>query len=62
MRGRGQKDRHVQLVRQPLQAGNMVGVLVGNQDRGNFFGPFAERRQPLESLAPRKTGIHQNAG
>ena len=43
MRRRGQEDRHVQLGRQPLQSGNMVGVLVGNQDRGNFLHALAER-------------------
>ncbi len=67
MRRRGQKDRHVQLCRQTLQAGNVVGVLVGNQDRGNFLGALiilitiSERPQPLESFAAGKTGIHQNA-
>ena len=63
MRRRGQKDRHIQLGRQPLQAGNMVGVLVRNQDRGNFLGalPSDQRPQPLESFAAGKTGIHQNA-
>src|SRR5208282_5044232 len=37
MRRRSQKDRDVQLGRQPLQPGNMVGVLVRNQDRGNVI-------------------------
>ena len=40
---RGQEDRHVQFCRQPLQAGNMVGVLVRDQDRGDFLGALAKR-------------------
>ena len=61
MRRRGQEDRDVQFCRQPLQAGNMVGVLVRDQDRGDFLGALAKRPQPLESFAARQTGIHQNA-
>ena len=58
---RGQEDRHVQFCGQPLQAGNMVGVFVRDQDRGNFLGALAQRPQPLASFAARQPGIHQNA-
>src|SRR5271166_3605366 len=40
----------------------MVGVLVGNQNGGDFFGALTERPQPLEGFAARQTGIHQNTG
>ena len=55
MRRRGQKDRHIQLGCQPLQAGNMVGVLMRNQDRGNFLGALARaRRSRLKVSRPER--------
>jgi hypothetical protein len=73
MRGRGQKHRYIQLGRQALQAGNVVGVLMGDQNRRDFFHApvttititiiitITEGLQALEGLAAGKTGIHQNA-
>jgi len=58
---RGQEDRNVQLYGQPLQAGNMVGVLVRNHDGGDFLGALAQGPQPLESFAAGKASIHQNS-
>ena len=58
---RSQEDRHIQFCGQPLQSGNMVGVFVRDQDRGNFLGALAQRPQPLASFAARQPGIHQNS-
>ena len=39
----------------------MVGVLVRDQDRGNFLGALAKRTQPFKGFTAGNPGINQNA-
>ena len=57
----GQVDGNIQLLCQALESGNMVGVLVRDQDGGNFFGALAKTFQTLKSFAAGEAGIDQNA-
>src|SRR5258708_37859844 len=58
---RSQKVRHVQLGGQPLQARDVVGVFVRDQDGGEILRSLTQRAQALESLATGKTCVDQDA-
>src|SRR2546423_12546907 len=45
--GFSQKNWHVQFGSEPMQSGNMVGMLVRNQDGGQVFGTLTQHTQTL---------------
>src|SRR5580698_1477363 len=61
VRAFGEVDGNVEFGGQALESGNMVGMLVRDEDGGNIFGAFAEAAQTLEGLAAGEAGIDQNA-
>src|SRR5271155_2429787 len=58
---RGDKHREIQFLRQPLQTVYMIGMLVSDEDRGNFFGALPEGLEAFKGLAARESGVDQDA-
>ena len=61
VRGRGDKDRNIQLGREAIKPGNVIAVLVRDDDGTNIFNTLAKRTQALESFAAGEACINQNS-
>ncbi len=65
--GRRGQPRHVDcgfdflVARQHRQAGHVIGMLVGDEDRVELFQGLADRSEAFRQLPHAETGIHQNA-
>jgi len=55
------KDGNVELVRQPEQPGNMVGMFVRQENGGEIFRGPADAGKALADLPGGKPGIHEDA-
>jgi hypothetical protein len=55
-------DRDAKLASDDLQAFYMVGVFVGDENRGERFGMVAGGMEPLEGLFAGEAGVDQETG
>ncbi len=61
MRAFGEVDRDIQFGGETLESGDVVGVLMRDQDGGDVFGALAEFAEALEGLPAGKAGIDQDS-
>jgi hypothetical protein len=58
----GDINRDAKFAGDGLQAANMIGMLVRNQNRGERFRVLTRRGEPLERFLARKAGVDQETG
>ena len=62
LRGAIAIDGQFQFPGERQQAGNVVGMLMGNQDAGKIFWGAANGREALADLTRAESRVHEDAG